>query len=121
MRQSNEQELRLARQIQRASLPKEVPELGGWQISPSTSLLEVGGDSYDFHLLPESKLGVVIGDATGKGVPAALVMSTTCGMLQLAAQALDSSLAWGGTLQGQRDVAGSHPCQHVRHLLLRHP
>jgi len=33
---------------------------------------------------------VVVGDATGKGVPAALVMSTTCGMLQLAAQALDS-------------------------------
>ena len=34
--------------------------------------------------------GVVVGDATGKGVPAALVMSTTCGMLQLAAQALGS-------------------------------
>jgi serine phosphatase RsbU (regulator of sigma subunit) len=33
----------------------------------------------------------VVGDATGKGVPAALVMSTTCGMLQLAAQASDSS------------------------------
>jgi serine phosphatase RsbU (regulator of sigma subunit) len=51
----------------------------------------VGGDFYDFHLLPEGRLGVVVGDATGKGVPAALVMSTTCGMLQLAAQALDSS------------------------------
>jgi serine phosphatase RsbU (regulator of sigma subunit) len=36
---------------------------------------------------------VVVGDATGKGVPAALVMSTTCGMLQLAAQASDSSSA----------------------------
>jgi Stage II sporulation protein E (SpoIIE) len=34
---------------------------------------------------------LVVGDATGHGVPAALVMSTTCGMLQLAAQALDSS------------------------------
>jgi serine phosphatase RsbU (regulator of sigma subunit) len=33
----------------------------------------------------------VVGDATGKGVPAALVMSTTCGMLQVTAQALDSS------------------------------
>jgi serine phosphatase RsbU (regulator of sigma subunit) len=50
----------------------------------------VGGDFYDFHLLSEGRLGVVVGDATGKGVPAALVMSTTCGMLQLAAQALDS-------------------------------
>jgi serine phosphatase RsbU (regulator of sigma subunit) len=36
-------------------------------------------------------LGLVVGDATGKGVPAALVMSTTCGMLQLAAQGSDSS------------------------------
>jgi serine phosphatase RsbU (regulator of sigma subunit) len=51
----------------------------------------VGGDFYDFHLLSEGRLGLVVGDATGKGVPAALVMSTTCGMLQLAAQALDSS------------------------------
>jgi serine phosphatase RsbU (regulator of sigma subunit) len=51
----------------------------------------VGGDFYDFHYLSEDRLGVVVGDATGKGVPAALVMSTTCGMLQLAAQALGSS------------------------------
>jgi serine phosphatase RsbU (regulator of sigma subunit) len=51
----------------------------------------VGGDFYDFHPLPEGRLGLVLGDATGKGVPAVLVMSTTCGMLRLAAQALDSS------------------------------
>jgi serine phosphatase RsbU (regulator of sigma subunit) len=92
MRQSTEQELRLARSIQRASLPKEVPSLEGWQISPFyRPAREVGGDFYDFHPLSESRLGVVVGDATGKGVPAALVMSTTCGMLQLAAGALDSS------------------------------
>jgi serine phosphatase RsbU (regulator of sigma subunit)/predicted ester cyclase len=87
-----EQELRVASRIQQASLPKEVPELEGWQISPLyRPAREVGGDFYDFHLLPEGRLGVVVGDATGKGVPAALVMSTTCGMLQLAAQALGSS------------------------------
>jgi serine phosphatase RsbU (regulator of sigma subunit) len=92
MRQSIEQELRLARSIQQASLPKEVPQLEGWQISPFyRPAREVGGDFYDFHLLSEGRLGVVVGDATGKGVPAALVMATTCGMLQLAAQALDSS------------------------------
>jgi len=39
---------------------------------------------------PQSDVGVVVGDATGKGVPAALVMSTTCGMLRLAARALGS-------------------------------
>src|SRR5215217_1870018 len=87
-----EQELRVARSIQHASLPKEVPQLQGWKISPYyRPAREVGGDFYDFHLLPEGRLGLVVGDATGKGVPAALVMSTTCGMLQLAAQSLDSS------------------------------
>ena len=91
-RERIEQELLVARRIQQASLPKEVPELQGWKISPLyRPAKEVGGDFYDFHLLPEGRLGVVVGDATGKGVPAALVMSTTCGMLQLAAQALGSS------------------------------
>jgi serine phosphatase RsbU (regulator of sigma subunit) len=50
----------------------------------------VGGDFYDFHLLSEGNLGLAVGDATGKGVPAALVMSTTCGMLRLAARSLSS-------------------------------
>jgi serine phosphatase RsbU (regulator of sigma subunit) len=82
----------VARRIQQASLPKEVPKLDGWQITPYYQpAREVGGDFYDFHLLSEGRLGLAVGDATGKGVPAALVMSTTCGMLQVAAQALDSS------------------------------
>jgi ketosteroid isomerase-like protein len=90
-RERVEQELQVARSIQHASLPEEVPTLEGWQISPFYKpAREVGGDFYDFHLLSEGRLGVVVGDATGKGVPAALVMSTTLGMLQLAAQALDS-------------------------------
>jgi steroid delta-isomerase-like uncharacterized protein len=90
MRQSIEQELRVARGIQQASLPKEVPQLERWQISPFYQpAREVGGDFYDFHLLSEGRLGLVVGDATGKGVPAALVMSTTLGMLQLAARALE--------------------------------
>jgi serine phosphatase RsbU (regulator of sigma subunit) len=69
-----------------------VPELEGWRISPLyRPAREVGGDFYDFHLLSGGRLGLLVGDATGKGVPAALVMSTTCGMLQLTARALDSS------------------------------
>jgi serine phosphatase RsbU (regulator of sigma subunit)/predicted ester cyclase len=91
-RERIEQDLRVARTIQQASLPKEVPQLEGWQIAPFyRPAREVGGDFYDFHFLSEGRLGLVTGDATGKGVPAALVMSTTCGMLQLAAQVLDSS------------------------------
>src|SRR5215211_3828953 len=91
-RERVEQEMRVARSIQQASLPKEVPELVGWQISPSYQPAgEVGGDFYDFHLLSEGRLGLVVGDATGKGVPAALVMATTCGMLQAVSQALGTS------------------------------
>src|SRR5918996_5787649 len=92
MRRSTEQELRLARSIQRASLPEEVPTLEGWQISPYYQpAREVGGDFYDFHLLADGRVGLMVGDATGKGVPAALVMSTTCGMLRAVSQALDYS------------------------------
>jgi serine phosphatase RsbU (regulator of sigma subunit)/predicted ester cyclase len=91
-RERIEQELRVARRIQQASLPKEVPKVEGWEISPLyRPAREVGGDFYDFHLLSEGRVGLVVGDATGKGVPAALVMSTTCGMLQAVSQASDSS------------------------------
>jgi serine phosphatase RsbU (regulator of sigma subunit) len=90
-RERVEQELQVARRIQQASLPKEVPTLEGWQISPYYQpAREVGGDFYDFHPLSEDRLGLVVGDATGKGVPAALVMSTTLGMLRLAAQSYSS-------------------------------
>jgi serine phosphatase RsbU (regulator of sigma subunit)/predicted ester cyclase len=91
-RERVEQDLRVARSIQQASLPKEVPELEGWEVSPLYQpAREVGGDFYDFHHLPNGKLGLAVGDATGKGVPAALVMSTTCGMLRAVSQALASS------------------------------
>jgi serine phosphatase RsbU (regulator of sigma subunit)/predicted ester cyclase len=85
------QELRLARSIQQASLPKEVPTLEGWQISPYYQpAREVGGDFYDFHLLSGGQVGLVVGDATGKGVPAALVMSSTRSMLRAVARASNS-------------------------------
>ena len=90
-RERAEQELRVARTIQRTSLPKEVPQIEGWRITPFYQpAREVGGDFYDFHLLTEGRVGIVVGDATGKGVPAALVMSTTLGMLRLAAQSYSS-------------------------------
>src|ERR671911_285437 len=90
-RQRVEHDLRVARSIQQASLPKEVPMLKGWQIAPYYQpAREVGGDFYDFHLLPEGRVGLVVGDATGKGVPAALVMSSTRSMLRALARASNS-------------------------------
>jgi serine phosphatase RsbU (regulator of sigma subunit) len=73
-RERVEQELRLAQRIQRASLPSAVPELEDWEIFPHCRpAREVGGDFYDFIELQDGHLGLVVGDATGKGVPAALV------------------------------------------------
>jgi predicted ester cyclase len=87
-----EQELRVARTIQQASLPKELPTLEGWQIAPYyRPAREVGGDFYDVFELEEARVGVVVGDATGKGMPAALVVSATSSMLRAVAQALGTS------------------------------
>ena len=90
-REHVEQELLVARRIQQASLPKTVPTLEGWEIAPHYQpAREVGGDFYDFLELEDGRLGLVVGDATGKGVPAALVMATTCGMLRAVAQTSNS-------------------------------
>jgi predicted ester cyclase len=91
-RERVEQELRVARRIQQASLPKEVPTLEGWQISPYYQpAREVGGDFYDFLELDDGRLGIVVGDATGKGVPAALVMASARSMLRAVAEASNYS------------------------------
>jgi serine phosphatase RsbU (regulator of sigma subunit) len=91
MRQSIEQELRMARRIQQALLPEDMPRLDGWNIlhhyQPAR---EVGGDFYDFLELPDGRLGLVVGDATGHGMPAALVMATARSMLRAVAPASSS-------------------------------
>jgi serine phosphatase RsbU (regulator of sigma subunit) len=92
MRQSIEQELRMARTIQQALLPQSLPQLEGWQFTPYYQpAREVGGDFYDFFELEDSRIGVAVGDATGKGMPAALAVSATSSMLRAVAQAFGSS------------------------------
>ena len=66
----------------RTCLGVEVPQLDGWQLGLICQpAREVGGDFYDFHYLSEGRVGLVVGDATGKGVPAALVMTGACAFL----------------------------------------
>jgi len=90
-REHIEQELQVARTIQQASLPREVPQLEGWRITPIYQpAREVGGDFYDFLELDDGRLGIVVGDATGHGVPAALVMASARSMLRAVAQASNS-------------------------------
>jgi predicted ester cyclase len=92
MRERLEQDLRVARSIQQASLPKEVPTLENWQITPYYQpAREVGGDFYDLFELEDGRVIVVMGDAAGKGIPAALVVSATSSVLRAVAQALGSS------------------------------
>src|SRR5919106_6115066 len=90
-RERIEQELRVARLIQQTLLPKHVPELSGWDVADYYQpAREVGGDFYDFLEFEDGHLGIIVGDVTDKGVPAALVMATTRTMLRAAAQRLDS-------------------------------
>jgi phosphoserine phosphatase RsbU/P len=71
-----EQDLNLANEIQKSFLPQATPDLPGWQFWASYSpALQVGGDFYDFVPLVSGKLGIVIGDISGKGVAAALYMA----------------------------------------------
>jgi predicted ester cyclase len=91
-RERVEQELQVARTIQQAALPKEVPRLEGWQISPYYQpAREVGGDFYEFLELDDGRVSFAVGDATGKGIPAAFVMSATCALLGGVAQASGGS------------------------------
>jgi serine phosphatase RsbU (regulator of sigma subunit)/anti-sigma regulatory factor (Ser/Thr protein kinase) len=76
-------ELRVAQLIQQQFLPQELPARPGWDVEalyrPART---VGGDFYDFVDLDDGRLMVVCGDVTDKGVPAALVMSSTHALLR---------------------------------------
>jgi serine phosphatase RsbU (regulator of sigma subunit) len=82
-RERIEQELQVAQLIQRQFLPRGLPELSGWYVATYYQPAKaVGGDFYDFIELPDGLIGLVCGDVTGKGVPAALVMATTHSILR---------------------------------------
>jgi steroid delta-isomerase-like uncharacterized protein len=87
MRQRLDQEMRVAQRIQQALLPQAIPQLDGWEVTAYyRPAREVGGDFYDFLELEDGRLGLVVGDATGHGVPAALVMANTQSVLRAVAQ-----------------------------------
>src|SRR5215203_4624992 len=89
-RQRIAQELQVARLIQQTLLPKSVPELEDYQIAAYYQpARQVGGDFYDFFKLGDGRLGVVVGDDSGKGIPAAMVMANTRSVLRTIAQGGD--------------------------------
>jgi serine phosphatase RsbU (regulator of sigma subunit) len=71
-------ELDIARNIQQSMLPRTFPERADLTLfAEMLPAREVGGDFYDFFLIDDSHLGVVVGDVSGKGVPAALFMAVS--------------------------------------------
>jgi serine phosphatase RsbU (regulator of sigma subunit)/anti-sigma regulatory factor (Ser/Thr protein kinase) len=88
-RERYEQELKVAQLIQQQFLPRELPNLPEWQIAAYYGPARVvGGEFYDFIDLGEGRIGVVVGDVTDKGVPAALVMARTHSILRAEAPRL---------------------------------
>jgi len=89
-RERMSKELEIARTVQMSLLPKENPLVEGFDIAGvCIPALEVGGDYYDFFPLGDAKIGIAIGDVSGKGVPAAIYMTLTKGILQ--SHAIESS------------------------------
>lgn len=69
-------ELEIARQIQSSTLPQSVPKLKGIEIAARYEPMSaVAGDFYDFLIMDEKRVGILIADVTGHGVPAAMIAS----------------------------------------------
>ncbi len=87
-----QQEMHLAKEIQQTLLPAEFPEMEGYEIaSYYESAKEVGGDYYDFVQIDRHRMGVVVADVSGKGVPGSLVMTMIRTALRTEAKGRGSS------------------------------
>jgi PAS domain S-box-containing protein len=76
--QLHEEEHRIAVELQRGLVPKSLPEVGGIDLAASYDVaglgVQVGGDWYDAFAMPDGRLGIVVGDVTGRGIRAASAM-----------------------------------------------
>ncbi len=82
-REQMKQSLLLAREIQQHLLPSKAPQISGFDIfGQSVYCDETGGDYYDFIELSPNKLGVAVGDVSGHGIGAAMLMTTARGILR---------------------------------------
>ncbi len=87
-----EQQLAVARDIQMNLLPKKVPETSSLEISSYFNPAdEVGGDYYDYFMLGEDQIGIVVADVSGHGPSAALVMTMVKGILHSITQKFEST------------------------------
>ncbi|NOX34656.1 MAG: SpoIIE family protein phosphatase [Deltaproteobacteria bacterium] len=78
-----ERDLKLAKEVQESFLPKELPLVDKYRFAAlNQPALEIGGDFYNFFRLPSNKLGIVLGDVSGKGISASLFMARLTSDLQ---------------------------------------
>jgi len=85
-------DLEVAKDIQRILLPSTAPDIGGYEISGiNLAAQQVSGDYFDYIRIDEHRLGVVIADVSGKGVPASLIMAMCRSVLRSQAPGNDSS------------------------------
>jgi sigma-B regulation protein RsbU (phosphoserine phosphatase) len=92
-------ELEQAAEIQRQFLPARAPEVPGLELSGyNVSCRAVGGDYYDYLLYPDGRVGVLIGDVCGKGLPAALLMMSFQSRVQVLAEESHSPAELAGRL-----------------------
>ena len=86
-----DQELQRAREIQESLLPKEIPQLPGFEVASAWQPARaVGGDYFDVLKLGDNRLAICIADVAGKGVPAALLMANVQASLRASVRDLDS-------------------------------
>ena len=82
-RQTLERDLKLAKEVQKSFLPKALPVIDNYRFAAlNQPALEIGGDFYNFFRLPANKLGIVLGDVSGKGISASLFMARLTSDLQ---------------------------------------
>jgi sigma-B regulation protein RsbU (phosphoserine phosphatase) len=93
-REKRQRELEIAREVQQRLFPQDHPAVPGLEFAGACRpALEVGGDYYDFLSLSPTELGIAIGDISGKGIPAALLMATLRAFLR------------GQTISGEKNLA----------------
>jgi len=112
-----ERELQVAREVQTSLLPRELPNLAGWDVAAWWQpAREVSGDFYDFVPFRDGSLGLVIGDVTDKGMPAALFMANARSIVRASvAAAYEPALA---VEQASAALGGDSPSGMFVTLLL---
>ncbi len=86
LKQRTDQELLAAHEVQKRFMPRGVPKLPGFTfVAHYDPSRDVGGDLYDFITLDAHRVGIVVGDVSGKGFAAALVMAWVASQLRVAA------------------------------------